>query len=211
MASCPPIEAPQVEVLFGAEKPVYIENATTKALTEELRGNKDSTFALDSRWMVGGATTSIVSGSKYHIRYTTLTDETGAQCVYINEVIFSVIYQPAIFIAAEHLDKPCYYGVVKAHEEQHVAIDIKTIGEYLPKVKMDMLLYLRSLGYWGYGPYTPADAKKQQGLLSKQIVAASNPMLEKLMEARRARQGEIDTEENYRRESAKCPDDFPKR
>jgi hypothetical protein len=207
LSSCPIQDAPKVTVNFAADPPYYDETVSTTKLTEVMAKDKESTFANDSRWMVGGVTTSVIK-DQLRVTFRTLTDESGQVCFYVNTATFVIYYYPAVFIAKEAVKRDCYYQVVRAHENTHVAIDVKSINEYLPKVKMEMLLYLRSLGYYGFGPYTAAEAAKQQALMTKKIIEAGVPMIEKLRDVRRQRQGEIDTVENYRRESAKCPGDF---
>ena len=100
---------------------------------------------------------------------------------------------------------PCQFKMVKLHEERHVATDLEAIREYIPKVKMDILWYLRSLG--PQGPYQGADVEKQMHAINDQIAKAARPMLEKLYQVRRDRQGMIDSEENYKLESGLCPRD----
>ena len=205
---CPAGNAPTVNVMLGVEKTYYNETLTAAQITKSMMGDKESTYATDSRSMLGGVTTSKLT-SEVNFNYRQMSDDAGNTCVYINSANIALYYYPAIFIAKDILDKPCYSKVVKDHEQQHVDIDIKALNEYIPKIKVDMLRYLQTLGYDGFGPYTPADAEKQQAVLANNVMAASKPMVEKMREDRRERQGAIDTLENYRREQAKCPEEFP--
>jgi len=150
-----------------------------------------------------------VTDSNFRVSFKTITDSSGNQCLYVDKAIFWITYRPAVFISKDILDMPCSLQVTRAHEAEHVKIDMAAIQEYLPRIQMDMMLYLRSLGYQGFGPYQQSEAAQHQRRLMKDIVAASMPMAERLREARRLRQGEIDTPENYRREAEKCPQERP--
>lgn len=205
---CPPaLEAPRADVFFMPKKTEYITEATIKSLTAEMKNNPDSTFASDSKWFVEGITTSGLDAAQYNFDFTFLRDASGSTCVYVHKVYFSILYEPTIFLARE-LKAPgreCRYKMVKLHEERHVATDKNTITEYMPKIKMELLWHLRSIGPLGPFPsgQVPAEMKKAK----MNIVTAVRPMMERLILARRARQGSIDTIENYRQESALCPDD----
>ncbi|TAL34894.1 MAG: hypothetical protein EPN97_07895 [Alphaproteobacteria bacterium] len=203
----PPLEAPHADVYFLPKKPEYITEAPIKSLTAEMRNNPDSTVASDSRWFVEGITASGVDAARFNFDFTNLRDESGNICLYVHKVYFSVMYEPTIFLAKE-LKAPgreCRYKMVKLHEERHVATDLKTINEYMPKIKMELLWYLRSIG--PLGPFQLAQARAEVQKTEKAIMVAVQPMMEKLIKARRARQGSIDTIENYRQEAALCPDD----
>jgi hypothetical protein len=203
----PPSEAPHAEVYFLPKKAEYVTEAPIKALTETMRNNPDSTFATDSRWFVEGVTASGVDAARFNIDFNTLRDESGNTCFYVHKVYFSIIYEPTIFLAKELKEKghECRYKMVKLHEERHVATDLNTITEYMPKIKMDLLWYLRSLGPVGpvSGAQIPVEVKK----VRDDTVKAIEPMTQKLVQTRRARQGSIDTIENYRQEAALCPDE----
>ena len=203
---CPVESAPRVEVVFSAEKPFYSQKHDSASLKLSMSKDKESTLATDKRAVVFGATTSVTGGIT-RVSFKTKTDRSGNQCIYVDKAVFWLDYRPAIFISSDILDMECSYKTTLAHEKQHVAIDIKAIQDYIPYIKVDMLLYLKSIGYQGFGPYNKSELPKHKERLLKSIVKAGQPMIEKLREARRRRQGLIDTEENYRREAAKCPQD----
>ena len=203
---CPVNDPPRVDVHFTAEKPYWNTSYGSTALRKSMQGDKESTVQTDKREKLLGVTTSKLD-SKFHVSFRTLTDRSGNQCLYVDRATFIISYYPAIFIAKEVKGLPCKEKVVHDHENQHVAIDLKTIQEYLPRIKMDMLLYLQTLGYQGFGPYNQSEAPANGERLMKQIIAASLPMVEKLRESRRQRQGIIDTSDNYMRESEKCPEE----
>ena len=203
---CPVKPPPQVDVFFTAEKPYWNTSYGSTALRNSMQADKESTVQTDKREKLLGVTTSKID-SKFEVNFHALTDRSGNQCLYVNRATFIISYYPAIFIAKEVKGLTCKEKVVHDHENQHVAIDLKTIQEYLPRIKMDMLLYLQTLGYQGFGPYNQSESLANRERLLKQIMAASLPMVEKLRESRRQRQGIIDTSDNYMRESEKCPEE----
>lgn len=208
LGACPVESAPKVEAHFASEPVFYSEDHSAATLRKSMAKDKESTLATDRRAVVLGVTTS-VTDSNFRVSFKTLTDASGNQCLYVDKAIFWVTYRPAVFISNEILDMPCSLQVTRAHEAEHVRIDMQAIQEYLPRIQVDMMMYLRGLGYQGFGPYKQSETAQHQQRIMKEIVAASVPMTERLREARRLRQGEIDTPENYKREAEKCPQERP--
>jgi hypothetical protein len=177
-------------------------------MTDAFRNNPDSTFATDSKFIVFGLHEGRVNDSGYNVEYRTLQDRNGNTCLNVSRVRIILQYQPTIFIAKELEGHECHFRMVKLHEERHVATDLKTFNEFIPKIKMDILWYLRSLG--PQGPFPAQDVPQQMRDITARIAAAAKPMVKKLYGMRRQRQGMIDTDENYRRESALCPGEMLK-
>jgi hypothetical protein len=205
---CPVRAAPHVEVLFSTDEPFYSENHNSVTLKNLMKNDKESTLTTEKSSTVFGVTTSRTEGA-FHVNYETLTDQAGNQCIYIGRAYFTLRYSPAVFVSSDVRDMACTYDVTRAHEAQHVAIDLQAIEEYIPQIKMEMLVYLRSVGYQGWGPYRQSETANNAKQLTLKLKNASEPMIEKLREARRQRQRSIDTLENYRREAEKCPQDRP--
>lgn len=211
MTVCPfPDYVPTVDVVFKQLKPDYVTAVPIKALTDSMKGNKDATHISDTtrKWRVFGMTEGHIGGRGYRASYLTKTDQTGQRCIYVDNVTFEITYVPTIFIGKELQTSECHFKVVKMHEERHVATDLKVIKEYLPKIKMEILWYLRGVG--GQGPFPQYETDKNAKRIIEEVVAYVKPMVQKLIETRRARQGDIDTLENYKYESGLCPGDYPK-
>lgn len=199
----PPGFAPKVDLHFLSDKPQYITQAPYKAMTEAFKNNPDSTFETDSKFIVFGLHEGRVSDSGYNVEFRTIYDKAGNTCLNVSRVRIILHHQPTIFLAKELEGHECHFRMVKLHEERHVATDLKTFKEYIPKVEMDILWYLRSLG--PQGPFPANEVPQQMGKISAQIAKAAKPMVKKLYAVRRQRQGMIDTLENYRQEAAMCP------
>ncbi len=203
---CPlPDAAPHVDFQFLPEKPIYITEAPSAALGAAMKGNVDSTIATDSRWKVGGLEEGPIE-PEFHMQFETVNDGSSI-CIFLSNIQFTLHYRPTIFIAKENKPLECRFKVVKLHEERHVATDLKTINEYVPKLQMELLWYLRSLGMQGPFPMSQRDTQIQE--MAKNIGKALRPIVGKLIDTRRARQGMIDTVENYKHESSLCPGEFP--
>lgn len=203
---CPlPDAVPVVEVYFKPQKPVYISEAPSEALTKTLKNNPDATHqtGATSKWRVLGITEASVGGGDYHVAYMTTYDQQGNTCLYVNNVTFNLEYKPTIFIAKEITPLPCRLRMTRLHEQRHVAADHRVIKEYIAKIKMEIMWYLRGLG--AQGPYPASDVKHQSDRIIQEVVAAVRPMVDRLSETRRKRQGDIDTPENYKYESGLCP------
>ncbi len=203
---CPlPDAAPHVDFQFLPEKPIYITEAPSAALGAAMKGNVDSTIATDSRWRVGGLEEGPIE-PELHMEFDTVSDG-SSMCIFLSNIHLTMHYRPTIFIAKENKGLECRFKVVKLHEERHVATDLKVINEYIPKMQMELLWYLRSLGM--QGPYPVGQQTVQMQTMAKNIGLAIKPIYEKLINTRRARQGMIDTVENYKHESSLCPGEFP--
>lgn len=209
MSVCPPAQrAPQVEVLFVPQKTAYVTDTPVGKLTERMAKNPDATHITAKRgdWRVFGSTDGRTQ-AKYSVSFAVEDDLHGNVCYYVDRLHFTVHYRPQIFIAAELANHECYYKVTKLHEERHVAADLKALREYMPKIKMEILYYLRAFG--GQGPFPAATADKESDKIIDEIKKGMRPFLGKLYEARRGSQREIDSVENYKYESQICPGEWP--
>jgi len=206
MQACPaPLAAPVGEVYFAMEKPLYVTDAPSSVLTASQRNNPNSPIAKEGRWMVGGLNDG---RTEIQIRasYTTISDQ-SATCLYFNTVAMTIVYKPTIFIASDFAHQACRSHVIQRHEERHTAVDVKTFKEFVPKMKMDLLWYLRSTG--AMGPYTQDQIPAAQKQSFDALYAAGAKILAKLDKTRGDRQSAIDTIENYKQESGLCPGEFP--
>lgn len=210
MTVCPLQDfVPDVEVYFKPSKPVYIAEAPSRDLTRALAGNPDAAHVKDknSMWRAVGITEAPVGGGDYSVNYAGRVDAYGNTCLYPSKVTFNLVYKPNVYIAKEVTGLPCMLRVTKLHEQRHVAADHRVIKQYIPKIKMEILWYLRSLG--PQGPYPQGQVPQETKRIVKEVVDAVKPMIERLVETRRERQNDIDTLENYRYESSFCPGERP--
>lgn len=203
---CPlPPEIPKVEVYFFPKAPVYISDAPMKAITAAMRQNSDTTAAnhKDGVWL-GLTEPKIVDGGT-RVSLGTVRDAEGNTCFHVNKVEMVIHYMPTVFVAKELQPLPCTLEETQKHEDQHIAVDHQTIREYIPKIKMQILWHLRSLGV--QGPFNAAEAPQKGSQISKDIVKAMDPMIKQFIKVRHDRQGIIDDPEENRKRSMFCADE----
>jgi len=204
--TCPDMGHPQVHVELHASDPPYYTNMTSAELTAGFSDNPDSTLVTDGNWMVGGLTLSDLRG-EYGVNFKTLTYDDGTVCMGVSSVDFAIYYTPVIYIASDYLHKKCRYTVTKAHERLHVGTDLETFNDFTPQIEEQLHGYLDSLG--PIGPLDAASVEAEQTAITNNIQQDAQPIMDELIEVRRQRQGKIDTIENYKRETALCPGEFP--
>ncbi|MDE1152749.1 MAG: hypothetical protein PW788_09455 [Micavibrio sp.] len=206
LSTCPDMGKPEVHVQLNASDPPYYTNMSSADLTAGFSDNPDSTLATDGNWMVGGLTVSDLRG-EYTVNFKTLTYEDGTVCMSVSNVDFEIVYTPVIYIASDFLNKTCKYTVTKAHERLHVGTDLETINDFTPQIEDQLHGYVDTLG--SMGPFDAASVNGEQTAITNTIQQDAAPILDELIEVRRQRQGKIDTIENYKRETALCPGEFP--
>jgi len=102
----------------------------------------------------------------------------------------------------------CRHAVVLNHEKHHKDTAERSITDYMPDMKRALERYAATLT--PQGPYAQTEFNSHVDALFKQIAAAVQPQWQEMQALDRKRQAEIDTEANYRRETAMCPGQFPK-
>jgi hypothetical protein len=207
---CPlPPQVPKVNIYFFPKPPVHITEAPMMALTEAMKkGSPNSTAASHKGFIVFGLTETAIADGGTRVGLMGISDNEGNTCLGVEKVDMVIHYQPTVFVAKELKDFPCQLAVTQMHEDQHVAFDREVMTDYIPKIKMEVLWHLRSLGMMG--PYNQSEVPQKRKEIMQGIIESSKPMLEKLRKVREAKQGSIDTVENYKAESMKCPDERAK-
>jgi hypothetical protein len=181
---CPMQDAPRVEVYFSYDPPVYNANYTSATLKRSMQKNDPDTTHVGGKGLLLG--------------------------IYPVRIVLNIRYDAGVFIASELKDMECSYKITMAHENQHVRYDIQTLNEYLPRIQMEMMHYLKAFGYQGRGPFRSGEATAVQKQLLEEIRRAAAPMYERMREVRRMRQESLDTEESYRKQGDICDMDKEK-
>ncbi len=205
-SGCQGIGPATVDVHLTYTEPPYYTDMTSSELTSGFANNPDSTLTTDGNWMIGGLTLSQLTG-QYGVNFKTVTYPTGQVCLAVSEVDMDIVYTPVIYIAKDFLRQECQYTVTKAHEQKHVATDLETINDFTPQLKQQLQEFVDSLGV--QGPISRDEVEQAQQAITQAVDEAAAPIVQQLIDLRRERQGSIDTIENYKRESALCPGEFP--
>lgn len=201
---CPLQDAPRVETYLSYDPPIYNANYTSAALKKSLQKDDPDTTHSGETGLLMGVTTSRISDNGTNVFFSLLSDKRGNTCIYPTRIVLNIRYDAGVFIASEIKDLECSYKITMAHENQHVRYDIQTLNEYLPRIQLDMMRYLKSFGYQGRGPFRAGETQTVQKQLMAEISRAAAPMFERMRNVRRARQGSLDTEESYRRQGEIC-------
>ena len=212
VAGCPAQGRIEVDVRLDRTNSPYITNQTSEQLTAQYGRDPDSTLSTDGHWMVGGVT--VVSGSglqaQTKMAFTTLTNyKNNTTCFTVSKLEYEIQYSPLVYIASDYKDMGCRYSVTLMHEKRHVQTDVRTITDFIPDMERKISAVAESLG--PQGPFPTAGIGEAQQRVMKQVNEALKPAWLELVELRRKRQAEIDTEANYLRDTALCPGQFPKR
>lgn len=211
-SQCPTQGPVDVEVQFVQRDNPIITNMTSAQLTQREMNNPNATMATDGKWMVGGVTVvNPDSGLKDDLQFgfqATTEIRTGAACFAVNKVIYTITYSPDVYIASDFLNMGCRYSATLMHEKRHVNTDIRILTDYVPEMRKAIQAVADSLG--PQGPYAVGDLEVQKQRVGQELAASLKPQWEQLLTLRRQKQAEIDTVQNYLRDTALCPGQFPK-
>ncbi|HEX2752777.1 MAG TPA: hypothetical protein VHP34_06675 [Alphaproteobacteria bacterium] len=206
---CPLQDAPRVEAYLAYDPPVYNANYTSAALKKSMQNNDPDTTHSGETGLLMGVTSSKVT-DRTNVYFSLLSDKRGNTCIYPTRIVLNIRYDAGVFIASEIKNMECSYKITMAHENQHVRYDLQTLNEYLPRIQLEMMHYLKSFGYQGRGPFRASEASSVQKELMEEIRRAAAPMYERMREVRRARQESLDTVESYRKQGEICDMDKEK-
>jgi len=208
-AGCPDQGRISVDVRLDRTDSPYITNLTSHQLTAQYGRDPDSTLSTDGNWMVSGVT--VISGdglrAQTKMSFNTQTNyKTDSTCFTVDKIEYEIQYSPKVYIASDYKDMGCRYSATLMHEKKHVQTDVRTITDFIP----DMEKKIEAAAEIGpQGPYPTAGVEQQQRRVMKEVNEVLKPVWIELVELRRERQAEIDTEENYLRDTALCPGQFP--
>ncbi|TNE32318.1 MAG: hypothetical protein EP349_02075 [Alphaproteobacteria bacterium] len=205
---CPVKPPPQVYVHFAAEKTLYNTDFSGTQLAQGMTTPSGTSFASHKGASSGtdflDGVTMRQLGHRLRMGFNTWTDQDGKSCLYFEHATFIITYQASVFIAKEITDDKCYADVVRAHENRHIIIDIDTIREMIPSIKIELLQHIRNIGYQGIGPVTAEQRTAKRKEMKRQLAAAARPLVRQLRLQVAQRQNKIDTPENLAQEEAHC-------
>jgi hypothetical protein len=109
-----------------------------------------------------------------------------------------------VYISSHYPRGSCPYKVILWHENQHVAIDQRTLEKYR-LIMREALMSARDIPTKA-SPLQVASLRQGKAIVSQRVERIVNPIYESFKEEIRAENAKIDTPENYRRTQAMCPD-----
>lgn len=208
-APCPPA-APPVDVQVSVvhqEMPV-VTDKTSRELTGEFMYDPDATMSTDGHWMIGGLNRADIGGN-YSVQYEQrINEQSGTACVAPQKVEYEIVYTSTIYMAKDFRPEGCRYGATMAHQKRHVATDLRILEKHIPNIRAALQKAAGDIGM--RGPFTGEQLPTARETITEDIAVAADPAMQALRAERRKRQGEIDTHDNYARDTAACPGQFPK-
>lgn len=208
LSVCPPPQKVDVDVKLVVQESPYITNVTSQWLTDNFKNDPDGTLATDGNWMVGGLTKSNLQAQHAARFFTHVNTQTKSTCLAINQVDFVITYSPLIYIASDYKHLGCRYSQTLAHEKKHVSTDKRVLEKYIPQMKQEITKLVKKMP--PQGPYAQAQVEAHKQRILGEIAAVTKPYFDQLVITRRTEQAKIDTVENYMRDTALCPGQFPK-
>jgi hypothetical protein len=129
----------------------------------------------------------------------------GAICVWAETVNVTFDYrQMDVYISNQYAEGTCPYRAILAHENQHVAINLRVLKKY--KILMERALKMdRTIPTKG-NPLSVRSVEDGKKIISQRIERIVNPLYARFKREITLENGKIDTMASYRRVNAKCKD-----
>ena len=207
---CPPAAPVKVSVTFEHKQNPVEKNITSQALTAQMRQPEnagENTFASEAHWMVGGLNSSNLR-TGYQTPYLRHDSKDGTSCIMPQAFNYTITYENTIYIAEDFKLLGCRYSATMAHEKRHEKADIKILENHADAVRK--ALEQAVSGFRPVGPLPAANVEAAYKQVAEQITASLQPLHARMMEERRRKHAEIDSYENYMRDTALCPEQFPR-
>ena len=206
VAECTPQGAPAVSVQVEKGNVSVVGDQTAQQM-DSLRADLDSSANSDGRWMTGGAT--LVRGMSLKegidLEFKAVPTTPGMACLAVSKVDYTITFAPTIYMAAGL--SPCIYNATLAHEKRHVALDETIIDNNAPVLQQAITDYLASLPPSSPAPESQAESQKTE--MMKKIMQAIKGKWGNLSYQVKHAQGQVDTPEDYKRDTSACPGEFP--
>lgn len=125
----------------------------------------------------------------------------GATCFWYDTVNISVQLKPQIFIAKELSEGRCRDAVIE-HENKHVKVDRAIVNSYVQNIGRSVQDAVNAAG--AMGPYNADQIEPMQKKLVDHIKSAISMHELTLYKEMRAKQGQVDSLEEYNRVNGIC-------
>jgi hypothetical protein len=137
------------------------------------------------------------------LEYSVVTQGAGA-CVGLHRAVIEIAFVDRTIVLARELRQgTCRYDVALEHERQHARIDDRVLARELPKIKDAIAREAADNGV--IGPVRASDIDSYRDDFSERLNRVFQREIDRIGQARRHEQAQIDTPEAYRREAERCP------
>jgi hypothetical protein len=109
-----------------------------------------------------------------------------------------------VYISSQYGEGSCPYRIIRDHENQHVAINTQTLGQYAEQMRQ-ALLACRDFPTRDH-PWKVKSQSQARSALKKKVLGLINPIYHRYIDAVVRANARIDTPENYRKTQALCRD-----
>ena len=212
LATCPQGATPKVDINIVTKDNPYVTNLSAKDLTNGF-GSKErmqetlGNHAGEAQWMTGGLASRELS-SRVSGTFNVLQDrKSGKVCMSFKTLTYTLTHEATIYVASDYKNLGCRYSQTMAHERKHVQFDRLALNQHVPTLKQALASYARSVG--PQGPFTEAEISPQMQKQFDGALQATRPVIERIKQTMAESHARIDNYENYKKESALCPGQFP--
>lgn len=212
LSTCPQGANPKIDVNIVPKDNPYITNFSAADLTNGF-GSKERTektlgeHASEAKWMTGGLASRTLN-SRVSGTFNILQDrKSGQACMSFKTLTYTLTHEATIYVAADYKNLGCRYSQTMAHERRHVQFDRLALTKGVPALKQALTVYARNTG--PQGPYAKEQVQQEMQRLFDGAFQATLPVIENIKQDMAQSHARIDNYENYKKESALCPGQFP--
>lgn len=209
---CPSAAPVKVSVHFEHKQNPVEKKVTSQALTAQMRQVENApdsanAFATEAHWMVGGLNSSNLR-TGYQMPYLRRDSKDGMSCIMPQAFNYTITYENTIYIAEDFRLMGCRYSATMAHEKRHEKTDLKILEDHADAVRK--ALEKAVSGLRPIGPIPTQNVEAEYARRAAELAAYIQPLHAQMMDERRKKHAVIDSYENYMRDTALCPEQFPR-
>ena len=214
LTTCPPAQQnPRVEVAIQATENPAVTNLTAQQLTQQHDAQASLQAALgdhakEAGWMTGGLASNRLGYSITGTFDIASEPDTGRFCLSFSSINYTILHESTIYVASDFLKMGCRFSQTMAHERKHVHNYSMAAQRQFPAIRQALRAYMKQTG--AQGPFDASERTAQVNRLYADAQAAVKPVIDKIIHDANAANDRMDNYDNYMRESAMCPGQFPK-
>ncbi|HSE79075.1 MAG TPA: hypothetical protein VLG66_13845 [Alphaproteobacteria bacterium] len=192
---CP--QAPEAQISVQAALP-----SSTIAAHNDLSALKQIAALYNNRHQPLGLYVTRVQ-PELSVRVVTRTLPRGI-CMWLQSIDVTIsLTERTIHVAREYLRGSCEYQAILQHELKHAQADDAILKIHVPRIEQALRNAAAERG--AIGPFAPQGEADAQIQLRAGVEKAFRESLTQMMRDRVARQGSVDTPQEYRAVAASCP------
>ena len=212
LSTCPQGASPKIDVNIVPKDNPYITNLSAADLTNgfDSKTRTEKTLgeqASEAKWMTGGLASRTLSSQVSGTFNILENRKSGQACMSFKTLTYTLTHEATIYVAADYKNLGCRYSQTMAHERRHVQFDRLALNRGVPELKRVLSAYARNTG--PQGPYAKEHVQQEMQRLFDGAFQAALPVIENIKQDMAQSHARIDNYDNYKKESALCPGQFP--